>query len=87
MYKKIVALSVGVAGSVMEVVGPTVGRVLSVGIVLSVGRVLSVVTVGIVSVVIILSVVVVVSVTPSDEAEGLSDAAELESPAAVREEE
>lgn len=32
-------------------------------------------------------VLVVLSVTPSDEAEGLSDAAELESPAAVREEE
>lgn len=32
-------------------------------------------------------VVVVVSVTASDEGEGLSDAAELESPAAVREEE
>ncbi len=38
-------------------------------------------------VVVVVAVVVVMSVPPSDEAEGLSDAAELESPAAVREEE
>lgn len=58
---------------------------MSVDTILSVVAVMSVDT--ILSIVAVVSVVVAVSVTPSDEPEGLSDAAVSDSPAAVREEE